>query len=70
MKKLLVLTMCFVFVGGVNSFAEQKQGHICKVAVEMSERHYKEPGIMEQKGLMYGVLGSYTYRNKFILRAE
>lgn len=41
-----------------------------KVGTEISSIHYKEPGLMEEKGTMYGVAGSYTIENRFILRAE
>ncbi|MFH1562201.1 MAG: autotransporter outer membrane beta-barrel domain-containing protein [Nitrospirota bacterium] len=67
MKRLIVLTICFMFVG-VIAFAEP--AHEWKVGTEISNRKYEEPGVMEQEGIMYGLLGSYTYRNGVMLRAE
>jgi len=51
-----------------SSFAEPV--HECESGTEISHRKYEEPGVMEQKGIMYGILGSYTYRDNFMLRAE
>ena len=67
MKKLLLLTICFMLVG-VIAFAEP--AHELKLGTEISNRKYEEPGVMEQEGIMYGLLGSYTYRNSVVLRAE
>lgn len=67
MKKLLVLVICFMLIG-VSGFAEATQEW--EVGTEISNRLYDEPGVMDQEGIMYGVFGSYTYRNSVMLRAE
>lgn len=69
MKKKLILAICFILVG-VNSFAEQEQRHSLEAGTGFSHRKYVEPNVMEQKGIMSNIFGSYTYRNNFMLRAE
>ena len=70
MKKLLALTVCFIFIGAIYSFAEPVKQNPWELGTEISHRKYKEPGVMEQKGIMYGLFGSYTYRNSYMLKAE
>jgi len=41
-----------------------------EVGTEISHITYKEPGIMEEKGMMHGIFGSYIYRSGFMLKAE
>ncbi|MDP3142414.1 MAG: autotransporter domain-containing protein, partial [Candidatus Omnitrophota bacterium] len=41
-----------------------RQGPVWELGTEVSRITYKEPDIMEEKGLMYGIVGSYTYRGK------
>ncbi len=36
-----------------------------ELGAEISHITYKEPGLMEEKGMMYGIDGSYVYRNQF-----
>jgi len=64
MKKLSILIACFIFIGTGNVFAELLPEHIFKVGPEISYIKYKEPGLMEDKGVMYGISASYTYHNK------
>ncbi len=70
MKKLLALTICFVFMAAGSVFAEPLKEHSWDLGTEISHITYDEPGVMEEKGVMYGVVGSYTYRNRFMLKAE
>ena len=70
MKKLLGLTVCFIFIGAIYSFASPVKQNPLELGVEISHREYKEPGLSKQGGLMYGLLGSYTYRNNCMLKAE
>jgi len=86
MKKLTVLTVCFVFLGVTICFAEEakqageKSRHSWELGPEISYIEYKEPDVMEEEGAMYGLAGSYTYRgwlppappeiNKVMLRVE
>jgi len=86
MKKLIVLIVCFMFLGVTICFAEEgrqaevKSRHSWELGSEISYIEYKEPDVMEEDGVMYGLTGSYTYRgwlppspsefNKVMLRIE
>lgn len=71
MKRVLVLAICFAFVGMGNILAEvELQKHIGELGIEISHITYDEPGVMEEKGVMWGFLGSYTYRDNWMLRTE
>jgi len=75
MKKILALAICFMFVG-VGSISAQTETsvplkkHTFELDPEISYRIYKEPDVMSEKGMMYGLVGSYTYHNKLMLKAE
>lgn len=71
MKKILAIILCFAFVGmgGVLAQTERPE-HAGELGTEISYIKYKEPGVMEEKGAMYGIAGSYTYRPKFMLKAD
>ncbi len=75
MKKILALVICFVFMG-VGSISAQTETsvllkkHTFELGPEISYRKYKEPDVMSEKGIMYGLVGSYTYHNKLMLKAE
>lgn len=70
MKKVLALTICFAFVGMGSVFAEPLQKHVWELGTEISHIKYEEPGVMEEEGMMWGLLGSYTYRDNWMLRGE
>ncbi len=40
------------------------------MGVETSYIKYREPGVMREQGMMYGVTGSYDYHNKIMLKVE
>ena len=44
--------------------------HTFELGPEISYITYKEPDVMKDKGMMYGLVGSYTYHNKLMLKAE
>jgi len=71
MKKILAITLCFVFIGMGSVLAQvELPKHSGDLGTEISYIKYKEPGVMEEKGMMYGIVGSYTYRPKFMLKAD
>jgi hypothetical protein len=75
MKKVLALVICFMFVGVASVSAQTETGalfkkHAFELAHEISYRIYKEPDVMKEKGMMYGLVGSYTYHNKIMLKVE
>lgn len=69
-KLIAIVTVCIMFVGVKNSFAEQLQKHTWELGPEVSYIEYKEPELMKEKGLMYGIVGSYTYHDKLMLKTE
>ncbi len=81
MRLLLVLAICLLFLGAADSFAEiLEPGHSWGIGTEVSSIKYEEPGIMNEKGIMYGVSAFYNYYgelsvdnpelNKWMIRAE
>ena len=71
MKKILVLTLCFAFAGIGTALAEvDLPTHSWDLGTSVSHIKYDEPDVMEEKGMMYGVMGSYTYRSGLMLRAD
>ena len=70
MKKILALVICFMFVGMGSISGEPLKKHTFELGPEISYRIYKEPDVMSEKGMMYGLVGSYTYHNKLMLKAE
>ena len=73
MKYLIALLVpCFIFLGVANSFAEpfQLQVYTWEVGPEISHFTYEEPDVMEEKGFMNGIAGSFAYHNKLMLKAD
>lgn len=71
MKKVLALTICFAFVGMGSALAQvELPRHSWDLGTEISYIKYEEPDVMEEKGVMWGVLGSYTYRENWMLKAD
>ncbi len=70
MKKLLLLMICFMFMRVADSFAEPQKKHSWGLGVVTSYIEYEEPGVMKEDGIMCGILGSYTYRDKCMLKLE
>jgi len=69
-KKLLSLTIPFLFLWVSNSVAEPLPKHIWEFGTEISHIKYEEPGIMEDKGMMYGLSGSYTFHDGIMFNGE
>ena len=55
---------------GMNSFAQEGESHKVDFGTEISHIKYEEPGVMKEEGIMYGIFGSYTYRNDGMFRIE
>lgn len=69
-KLIAMVITCFMFVGVGNGFAGELQKHALELGPEISYIEYKEPGVMKENGWMYGIVGSYTYHDKLMLKAE
>lgn len=68
---VLILSKVFFYSG--EGFAELIDKSPFFVGGEVSYIKYEEPGVMEEKGMMYGVSGLYTYRHSevpLVLRAD
>jgi len=47
-----------------------KARHTWEIGPEISYIQYEEPGMMKDKGMMYGIAASYAYHNRFMFKAE
>lgn len=71
MKRTLALVTCFMFVGIGTIFAEPVKIHTFELSPEFSYIVYKEPEVtVKERGKMYGLVGSYTYHNKAMVKVE
>jgi hypothetical protein len=70
MKRTLAFIICFMFMGIGTIFAEPLKTHTFELRPEISYIVYKEPEVMKEKGIMYGLVGSYTYHKGLMLKAE
>jgi hypothetical protein len=71
MKKVLATALCFVLTAMFSTFAQAElPKHSVDLGTELSYIQYKEPGIMKEKGVMYGLIGSYTYHHYVMLKAD
>ena len=59
-----------MFICAGEGFSEPLKEHALGVSTEMSYIVYDEPDVMEEKGIMYGIGASYTYRGDFMFKAE
>lgn len=53
-----------------HSLAGELQKHTFKIGPELSYIEYKEPSLMSEKGVMYGIAGSYAYHRNFMLKVD
>ncbi len=70
MKKVFLIPVCILFFSTAALSAEPSATHNWELAPEISSYTYKEPGIMKDSGILYGITGAYTYRKNFMLRLE
>ncbi len=74
MKKIIALTTCFMFVGVGSIFAgslQKQKRNTWESGVEISHIKYEEPGVnMKEQGIMWGLGGSFTHRDNWMLKAE
>jgi len=70
MKKMFLLIICLLFVSVGSLNAQPLKRHTFEIGPEISYRNYHEPGVREEEGWVYGLVGSYTYHNKLMLKVE
>lgn len=74
--KFLLISGCVLglFLNGAqNSFGgEEASVHSFRLGTEISYITYEEPGIMEETGVMYGILADYTWHSdrQFLVRVD
>jgi hypothetical protein len=70
MKKIFPIVGFFVFISIESLYAQPLKTHTFEIGPEVSYRTYKEPDLMKEDGWMYGLVGSYAYHNKLMLKVE
>jgi len=84
MKKIILCIVMALFLAGALPASAQltttakdneaigptNDRHVVEVAPEMFYLHYKEPGLMKNAGMMYGLGLDYHYRNAVMLGLE
>src|SRR3989338_2729899 len=69
MKRIMLITIFGILLLAGYGFAEIETPQVfgrdlgVEIGVEASYITYREPGIMKEKGFMYGVTGALAYRN-------
>jgi hypothetical protein len=62
MKKITAFfAVLFVFWGVGTYYGDESKPHSWTLGPQISYIEYNEPDVMKERGLMYGVAGSYTY---------
>jgi len=69
-KVVFVLFLGFFIIINKNCFAQIYVINNLNVSTEMSNIHYKEPGVMKQSGSMTGLEIAYTHYNSYVFRLE
>jgi hypothetical protein len=54
----------------IEEYGEEITKHFLTLGTEVSYIKYEEPGYMQEKGMMYGIVGSYAYHNKLMVKLE
>lgn len=70
MKKIAMITLCIIFFGVGGVCAQPLKRHTFEIGTEIYYKYYEEPNVMREKGMMYGLVGSYTYHNKLMFKLE
>ncbi len=68
--KGLFCAIFFIFACVADCPAKAVEDEAWELASEISHITYDEPDVMEEKGAMYGILGSYTYHKDIMFRIE
>ena len=70
MKKSILLLITVMLVGAPPIFAQSLPTHSSEIATSISYLYYKEPSVMKERGMMYGIAGDYAYHNTIMLKAQ
>jgi len=71
MERKIFLAFCFVFLlfNSVLASSDTVDNNL-ELTAGISHITYEEPDVMEEKGLMYGIIGAFTHNDNFMLRGE
>lgn len=61
MKKIIIAIFFLIFIFWINLFSEAAEQSLFTFGPEISYIKYEEPSVMEEKGVMYGLDGAWTY---------
>ncbi len=67
MKKIAIIVLAVIFYSVCSLFAAGKNFDI---STEVFYLHYREPGVMENKGFLYGTQVSYEFIDRALFRIE
>ena len=71
LTKTLALSICFIFAGTGGALAEiTLPEYSGELGAEVSYIKYEEPDVMEETGMMYGIVGSIAYHKAIMLKAD
>ena len=71
MKKLLILILCFVFIGIGGASAKAVEGeYVFEAGTEIYYFQYEEPDVMKEEGAMFGILGSYSFISDYLFKID
>jgi hypothetical protein len=62
MKGIWSVTLCLLAALAVASAAESREGPVFDLGLSVSHIKYEEPGLMDEKGMMYGLAGDFSWR--------
>ncbi len=68
MKKVTICTAAVFLLLNWTALGFSEQ--VRELGTEIAHITYKEPGVMKEKGMMYGIVGSYAYHDNVMLKAE
>jgi hypothetical protein len=70
MKKMFLVITCLLFVSVGSLNAQPLKKHTFEIGPAISYRIYKKSSVVKEEGWMYGLVGSYAYHNKLMLKVE
>ena len=62
--------LSFVLLCTISGFSETSKQNVSELGLGVSTISYKEPGLMKEEGLMWGLKGSYAYHKNLMLKVE
>ena len=70
MKKSCILVICFMFISISTVYGQPYKTHNFEVGTEISWLAYREPGVMKERGIMYGIVADYSYHKGIMFKID